>query len=356
MNRRQWMTLSGVAATAGAVSVQAQGDAQPDTPDRFLLKEYRPVSIYKIPITAINKAKFPIIDAHCQPARTASEVNDMVKLMDAAGVERAVIFTGASTREDFDQVRQKYANYPDRFDLWCGFDLNGLPDPGKPLNWCRALGARGVGEVTDKGTGIVDNGPHLDDPRMDPLWDLCGRLAMPVNIHVSAPIWSYRPMDKTNDGLMNGYTQMIEQKPGVLGHEELIASLQRAVSNHPNTTFIASHLMNLDYDLSLLGTILDRNTNLYTDIAARFGEIAPTPRSAARFLEKYQARVLYGTDIPYSERMLSATFRILETQDEHFYAQDLFDYHWPLHGLGLKDEVLRKVYSDNARSIFDRAR
>ena len=66
--------------------------------------------------------------------------------------------------------------------------------------------------------------------------------------------------------------------------------------------------------------------------------------------------MLYGTDIPYSERMLSATFRILETQDEHFYAQDLFDYHWPLHGLGLKDEVLRKVYSDNARSIFDRAR
>jgi hypothetical protein len=93
----------------GTVSGQAQADAQPDTPDRILLKEYRPVSIYKIPITATNRAEFPIIDAHCQPARTLSGVNDMVKLMDAAGMERAVIFRGASTREDFDHVRRKYA-------------------------------------------------------------------------------------------------------------------------------------------------------------------------------------------------------------------------------------------------------
>jgi predicted TIM-barrel fold metal-dependent hydrolase len=113
--------------------------------------------------------------------------------------------------------------------------------------------------------------------------------------------------------------------------------------------------MNLDYDLTRLGQILERNPNLYGDISARFSELAPIPRFVAQFIEKYQDRVLYGTDIGYSERMFSATFRILETQDEHFYVHDLFDYHWPLYGFGLPDEVLEKVYGANARSVFQRA-
>ena len=76
----------------------------------------------------------------------------------------------------------------------------------------------------------------------------------------------------------------------------------------------------------------------------------------AQFIQKYQDRVLYGTDNTYSERMFSTTFRILETQDEHFYAHDLFDYHWPLYGFGLPDALLKKVYGDNARKVFRRAR
>ncbi|MGE3310593.1 MAG: amidohydrolase family protein [Limisphaerales bacterium] len=46
------------------------------------------------------------------------------------------------------------------------------------------------------------------------------------------------------------------------------------------------------------------------------------------------------------------TFRILETEDEHFYDWNLFTYHWPLHGFGLSDEVLRKVYGGNARKLL----
>ena len=191
---------------------------------------------------------------------------------------------------------------------------------------------------------------------MDPLWDKCGQLGMPVNIHVSDPIWSYQPMDRTNDGLMNGYTWMIRVYPSLLGHNELIESLERAVAKHPKTIFIACHLMNLDYDLTRLGQILDRNPNLYGDISARFSELAPIPRFVAQFIEKYQDRVLYGTDIGYSERMFSTTFRILETHDEHFYVHDLFDYHWPLYGFGLPEDVLEKVYGANARKVFQKAR
>ena len=399
MNRRQWMMLSGAAVAARGRSAQAQqapspADTEQDTPDKFLLKDYRPESIYKVPKTEVKKAKYPVIDAHCHGARPPQQVDDMVKLMDAAGVEKTVIFTGAPRAERFSQVRQLYVKYPTRFDLWCSFDLAGVNEPGfgpnavKALEECHRLGAVGVGEISDKGRGFWSGGPrrpsgtgpanlprggypgrgsgffppstgpagpHPDDPRIDALWDKCARLRMPINIHVSDPIWSYQPMDRTNDGLMNGYTWMIKLTPGMLGHNELIESLERAVAKHPKTIFIACHLMNLDYDLTRLGQMLERNPNLYCDISARFGELAPIPRFVGQFMEKYQDRVLYGTDMTYSELVFNTTFRLLETHDEHFYVHDLFNYHWPLYGFGLPDAVLEKVYGANARRVFQRA-
>jgi len=163
---------------------------------------------------------------------------------------------------------------------------------------------------------------------------------------------------------MNCYRWRITVGPGLLGHNELIESLEHAVSKHPKTTFIACHIANLEYDLTRLGQMLDRNPNLNVDVAARFGEIAPIARAAGRFIERYPDRVLYGTDMAYTREMFRITFRILESQDEHFYGWEMgldgssggFSYHWPLYGLGLPDDVLKKVYGDNARRIFKLAR
>ena len=95
MNRRQWMMLTGAALVVEetAQAQQSQEAKQPDTPDNFLLKDYRPESIYRIPETEVKKAKFPVIDVHCHGARPPQQVEDMVKLMDSAGVENTVIFT-----------------------------------------------------------------------------------------------------------------------------------------------------------------------------------------------------------------------------------------------------------------------
>ena len=367
MNRRYWMMLSGAAMTLRPGSPQAPVPAAgtPETPDKILLKDYRPKSIYRIPKTDIQKAKYPIIDVHCHGARPVGQLAEWVKTMDAVGVEKTVIFTGANSAERFAEIQKGYAKYPGRFELWCGFDLSGSDQPGfganavKVLEECHRLGASGVGEDSDKGWGFASRpsgagrdgagaksgpaaagqrtpGPHADDPRMDPLWDKCAQLGMPVNIHVSDPIWAYQPMDNTNDGLMNGYTWRIDDKqPGILGHNGLIESLERACQKHRKTVFIACHLANLDYDLTRLGQIFDRHPNLYADISARFAETAPIPRFFNQFLRKYPDRVLYGTDMPYTLRIFATTFRILESNDEHFYARDLyfnFDYHWPMHG------------------------
>lgn len=128
------------------------------------------------------------------------------------------------------------------------------------------------------------------------------------------------------------------------------------VKKHPRVTFIACHFANTTSDLSLLARMLDTYPNLYADIAARFGETAPIPRTMARFYERYQDRLLYGTDMGTDAGMYRATFRILETTDEHFYLEDLRNYHWAYHGFGLPDEILRKVYRDNARKVMMPAR
>ncbi len=284
----------------------------PGSPPTILLSEYLPQSIYRIPITEVTKAKFPIIDAHCHGHGPLS-VSEMVAIMDKVGVEKTVIFTGASTPDRFAERARDYADHPDRFDLWCGFDLRDVekgsfgPGAVDSLEGCYRAGAKGIGELSDKGRGFspprppsaarrpanafgglnggatytrnpmppnpnAPIGPHPDDARLDSLWDKAGQLGMPVSIHVSDPIWSYQAMDNTNDGLMNGWTWRIVLEPGMYDHNQLINSLGNIAAKHPKTQFIACHYSNLDYDLNRLGEMFDRNPNLNADLSARFAE------------------------------------------------------------------------------------
>ena len=335
------------------------------SPETLLLKDFRPKSVYKVPQTKIDKAKYPVIDMHTHNyARNPEQVLEWIRAMDAVGVDKAIVLTMAVGKE-FDAVYAKYAKYPDRFEVWCGFDYTGYDKPGfgpaavKELERCYKAGARGVGELGDKGKGLFYCRPtkawgmHLDDPRMDPLLEKCAELGMPVNIHVADPYWMYLPMDATNDGLMNAYKWRLDNQPGIVGHEGMVNILERAVKRHPNTTFVACHFANCSYDLDKLGRLFDKYPNLYADMSARFAETAAIPRAAARFFDKYRDRLVYGTDMHFNMRMYRLTFRILESEDEHFYDWANFSYHWPLYGFGLDDNILKKVYRDNALKIIN---
>ena len=112
-------------------------------------------------------------------------------------------------------------------------------------------------------------------------------------------------------------------------------------------------MANLNHDLTRLGTLLDTYNNLYVDISARFAESATIPRFAQTFFENYQDKLIYGTDLGYNRDMYRITFRILETNDEHFYEVDELQYHWNLYGLGLNKTVLEKLYRTNALKILN---
>ncbi len=334
-----------------------------NSPETILLKDYRPKSLYKIPITEVSKAKFPVIDMHSHPyEKSPEEIAERVRNMDAVGIEKTIILTGA-TGKKFEDIYRKYAVYPNRFDLWCDFDYTGYkqhgfgPEAVRELERCHQAGARGVGELHDKGKGLASGtmnayGMHPDDARMDSLFERCGQLRMPVSIHVADPIWMYQPMDNTNDGLMNAFDWRLDNQPHIVQLSGMIDILERTVQKHRNTTFVTCHFANLDYDLNRLGEVLERHPNLYADIAARYAETAPIPRFVSQFYAKYADRLVYGTDMGFDKKMYQVTLRILESSDEHFYEHGMFGYHWSLNGFGLPDEVLRKVYRTTAEKIL----
>jgi predicted TIM-barrel fold metal-dependent hydrolase len=379
MNRRSFLKATSAAGLAcgipAAPFTRAQEPAlppstatqkkvlSPDSPERILLKDYRPKSLYKIPITAVDKAKFPIIDMHSHPyAKTPEQIAEWVRTMDEVGVEKTTILTMA-TGAEFDGINRNYSKYPERFELWCGFDFTGFNQPGfgpgavRELERCRQAGARGVGEIHDKGKGLRSGksnaqGMHPDDPRMDALFEKTAELGMPISLHVADPIWMYQKMDKTNGGLMNAYAWRLDNQPNIVGLPGMIEILERTVQRHSKTTFVACHFANLDYDLARLGDLFERNPNLYADISARYAETAPIPRFASQFYAKHADRLVYGTDMGFDKPMYRTTFRILETLDEHFYEIDQFGYHWSLNGFGLPDSILEQVYHNNAAKLL----
>lgn len=358
MNRTITKTALGLAGLLAGTCAVAQND--------ILLKNYRPVSIYHTPVTDIRKAAWPVIDMHSHDfAKTPEAILEWTKTMDAVGIKKTVILT-YSSGAGFDSVVERYGKYPDHFMFYCGFDYTGFGKPGwiehaiAELERCYKKGARGIGELGDKGEGELYSKPtpgygiHIDNPALKPLLQKCAELKMPVVIHVAEDQWMYEPADSTNDGLMNSaHWHVNMNKPGKLGHDELLAGLEAAVKDNPNTIFVACHFANSCSNLDVLGRMFDKYPNLYADIAARYAEVSPVPRYTAAFMTKYQDRLVYGTDMGDEAKMYRITFRILESADEHFYEKDQFSYHWPLYGLQLPAAVLKKVYAENAEKVIN---
>ena len=329
----------------------------PGSPENFRLIDFKPVSIFNTPNTKITAAKFSVIDMHAHAWHLNSDISDWLLRMDKANVEKTVVLS-FETGRNFDAIINQYQPHHNRFSIWCGFDYTGYDsDPNwtnnalQELRRCKSAGAQGVGELGDKGLGEYYSSPvpgigmHLNDVRMEPLLQECGRLSMPVSIHISDPIWMYMPMDVHNDGMMNAYHWRIEMKEGMPGHAALLLTLEDAVQKHPGTTFIACHFANCTHDLQLLGNMLDKYNNLYADISSRLKEVATVPRYAARFIEKYQDRLLFGSDVGYDSA------KTMEYATD-IYEHHIFKYHWPLYGLELSDNILEKLYNGNAGKIL----
>jgi uncharacterized protein len=281
--------------------------------------------------------------------------------MDEVGVETSVVMTGA-TGDEFDRLADMYLKpYPGRFQLYCGLESRGISNSDYPeraaaeLERCYEMGARGVGEITNKGLGVTldpeldrSQRMHHDDPRLDRFWEKCAELNMPVNIHVADHPSAWEPLDVFQERTPD-YQHFNLHGDDILSHEELLTTRDRLLERHPDTTFIACHLSNQGHDLGALSNALDSYPNLYLDISARDYEIGRTPRAAKKFLTQYQDRVMFGTDMGMQKSMYQAWWRLLETDDEYMTGR----VWWPYYGLDLTESVLESLYRDNALKLMN---
>jgi len=332
---------------------------EPGLQDELLLFDYRPQSIFKTHQTQILKAKYPAIDMHMHAPRRGnldSTATALLQNMDDCGIEKTILFCG--TGKAFDQLAAVFGKYPNKIQLWCGLDFTGSTPSSTiaELERCVKLGAKGVGEITNKGVGLRGADPpmHIDDPRMDPILEKLADLKLPINVHCGDPKWMYEPMDEHNDLLFEAYNFRLDNQKGILDLEGVVGTLERALKKHPRTIFVACHFMNQTYNLDELGRMLDKYPNLYADVSQREAYVAAIPRYAKEFMEKYADRLVYGTDQGYSLSMYRNTFHIWETLDEHFYAWDVSNTPWALYGLGLSDATLKKLYRENALRILQK--
>ena len=224
-----------------------------------------------------------------------------------------------------------------------------------------AQGALGLKVLKELGLHYRDGrGRRIfpDDARLRPVWAECARLGLPVLIHQADPYGFFEPVTPANEHYdsLKKYTSWQFGAPKFPRFAELQRHYRRLVKENPATTFLLPHCANWPENLAYVAEFLEDCPNAYMDFSARVDELGRQPYTAREFLLRFQNRIYFGTDMPASVEMYRFYFRFLETYDENFIPPD-YDgtfgrFRWRVHGIGLPDAALKKIYAGNILKII----
>ena len=329
-------------------------------------EEYNPPSTLKVPEHAVTKARYPFIDVHNhQFSMPTQDLSQLVEEMDKLNMMVMVNLSGrgrGSTTHLSGALNNVQKNYPNRFIVFTNIDLSGIDDPNWTENTVQQLvedvkmGANGLKIYKSQGMDNKDSQGKripINDPRIDPIWEKCGELGIPVLIHAADPKSFWDPMDANNERWLELKTHPGRRRynTDTPSWETIIAEQHDIFAKHPATKFINAHLGWYANDLATLGQLMDKYPNMYSEIGAVIAELGRQPRFAKAFLTKYQDRVMFGKDAWHPEEYYTY-FRVLETDDEYFPYYKKYHAYWKMYGLDLDDEVLKKIYYKNALNII----
>lgn len=340
------------------------------------LKDYRPVCAAILKKTEIERPAYPVIDFHTHMGKMLLG-DDYAEKYDTAEYVRELMECGVSLAVDMDgyggedlrKLKQKTAGFEKRFIHFMQLDYSGYDEANFQEDIRRQIresydeGCRGIKMWKDLALYKKDkNGVPLrmDDPRFNAVYDTAAELGIPVLMHIADPKAFFTHVDETNERWEELHEMPewdFSDHSKYMSFEKLMEMQEKVIRNHPKTLFVVAHVGNCAEDLSWVGEQLDKYPNMNIDIAARLAELGRVPYSAKRFFEKYQDRIVFGTDsTPLSMGYHKIYYRFLETEDEYF------PYHledelpgqgrWEIYGIGLDSEILRKVYYKNACRIL----
>ena len=403
LQRRQWLKSAGlgVLGTAGLAgcaepTAEAPGESAPRSScptagEDLLLEDFRPKSMLHVPETRVEKPRFPVIDIHTHMTFvTKSEKGvamgeEMTPLttpekalavMDRKGIRAMLNLTGGIGKGLEKTVATWDRAHPGRFYTCVQPRFEDLLEPDYPQKQADAIeeaakaGAKGLKILKTLGLYLreqITEGPlvKVDDPRFDPMWEACAAHDLPVAIHVADPEAFFLPIDCTNERWdeLGHHPDWSFHGPDFPSFQEVMEARDRLYARHPKTQFLSLHLGHDAENLAFVAESMDRFPNMTVELGARIGELGRQPRASAKFFDRYQDRILFGTDaVPppageatpqqvFKDELYEIYYRFLETEDEYF------DYapapvppqgRWRIYGVGLSESILKKVYLDNA--------
>jgi predicted TIM-barrel fold metal-dependent hydrolase len=344
------------------------------------LNQYQPVSTLHTPVTRMPKARYSVIDFHThlttlddlsgsETLAITAQPHQILRYMDERNIQTLVNLTGGYGRA-LEQALALFARpYPDRFVVFTQPWWSRLNEPGYPqfqadqIERARNAGAKGLKILETLGLGLRQNVKtgklvRVDDPRFDPMWEAAAAFNLPVAIHTSDMEAFFLPVDRFNERYeqLRNHPDWSFYGADFPSNMELQEARRRVMRRHPNTQFVCLHVADSE-NLQYVSECLDAHPNMHVDIAARLSELGRQPRTAKRFFDRYQDRILFGTDggALNDPGFYEPYFRFFETADEYFpYSPSPIpeDGRWQIYGIALPDVILQKVYFQNAARLL----
>ncbi len=374
----------------GAAAVTPRRTASVNAESQVLpLEQFQPRSMLHTKETKVPRSAFAVIDLHTHithagglkgpgEIRFAASAEECLAVMDRKNIRTMVNLTGgygANLQEAIDKLQ---VAHPGRFIVFTepawskAADADYSKIQADLIANAHERGAKGLKVLKTLGLYLRENITtgklvQIDDRRFDAMWDAAGSLGMPVAIHSSDPEAFFLPVDRFNERWeeLNAHPDWSFYGRDFPTNRELQEARRNVMRRHPGTQFVCLHVADAE-DLRYVSECLDSHPNMHVDIAARIGELGRQPKAAYEFIERYQDRVMFGTDaVPggkdtpqqvFNDQLYEIYYRFLETKDEYF------DYapaptppqgRWRIYGLGLPESILRKIYWENAARLLN---
>ena len=272
--RAGWVQIKeGEACPPGTTEARHLSCAPPATPPPTIL-DYRPRSTVVAQAHLVPKAKFPVVDVHTHNTSNAAGFAQRIPEMDALNLRVLVDLSGGGAAQVKQRVDAINASpYKDRFRVFANVEWSGAGGPGwqeRALADLRQAVKNGaIGLKVFKGLGAPDKKADgtrvaVDDPALDPVWDLAGELNIPVIIHTAEPQEFFSPLDNHNERWLelNIFQDRYRPSSSYPSFEQLMKERDHMFAKHPKTRFIAAHFAWYGNDLGRAAKLLDTLPNV----------------------------------------------------------------------------------------------
>lgn len=322
----------------------------------------------------IERPLTPVIDIHTHLGRmvlgeeyaSRYDTAELVAALKAYGLQ-AIVNLDGEHGEYFDRMLRKTRGFEDFILTFGSVDLTRFEQPDferyvrKTIERQVSLGMCGMKIWKILGLSIKDShGAYLrvDDDRLGVIWHTAAEYKLPVLIHIADPTAFFKPIDSRNERVeeLQAHPDWSFYNEGRYTFAQLMEMQENLLANNKQTTFVVAHCGSNSENLAKVGQWLDTYANMYVDIAERINDLGRQPYTSRAFFERYQERILFGTDLnPLDIQRYPINYRFLETYDEYF------DYStsptppqgiWKICGIGLEPELLAKIYYGNAQKIL----